>query len=212
MTAPAKTLLPAQSAPHRLALAPPAPLELEPIAVRWQRALDAAQRAGSQVASEREQTGALLARLARVAGVRRVPWLAPVPVTPALLGLSRGAGACLFEVDGVLAARDGGWKCGARRYLEAAGRAGLERAVLAPRGQTLPGLALLVEERVEAPSALRAEAVAFVHGAGAAAAARASGLAVIGVADGAQAALLRELGAERVVGSLVLLLDRRLRA
>src|SRR5687767_9850102 len=87
------------------------PLELDPIASRWQQALDAAERSlraasealpGSEVADrrrrltrERAETSETLLRLARTAGVQPPPWLSPVPVTTAMLGLSPGVGACL---------------------------------------------------------------------------------------------------------------------
>ena len=102
---------------------------------------------------------------------------------------------------------------GARRYLEAAGQAGLERAVVSASASTLPmlelaGLATLVEERVDADviraEGLRArpapdlllvacrrlgvhpeEAVTFTHSAAGVAAGHAAGMAVIGVGEGA---------------------------
>jgi beta-phosphoglucomutase-like phosphatase (HAD superfamily) len=127
---------------------------------------------------------------------------------------------------------------GARRYLEAAGHAGLKRAVISASGNTLPmlelaGLATLIEQRVDAdvirterlrsrpaPDVLLAacrrlgvgagEAVTFTHNAAGVAAGFAAGLAVIGVGDGARGELLQGFGAERVVPSLSVLLDRRL--
>ena len=98
----------------------------------------------------------------------------------------------------------------------------------------LAGLAALIEERVDAaeigndgmrsrpaPDLLLAacsrlhvrpeEAVTLTHSAAGVAAGQAGGLAVVGVADGAQAELLRGFGAERVVASLTELLDTRLR-
>jgi HAD superfamily hydrolase (TIGR01509 family) len=98
----------------------PAPtLELETIASRWQRALDAAERAvnaagaaslpardvdlrRSALRQERQETADALARLAGVAGIRPVPWLSPVPVTSEMLSLAAGTRACLFDLDGVL--------------------------------------------------------------------------------------------------------------
>ncbi len=129
---------------------------------------------------------------------------------------------------------------GARRYLEAAGHAGLKRAVVSASASTLPmlelaGLVTLVEERVDA-EVIRAEglrsrpapdlllvacrrlgvrpedAVTFTHSAAGVAAGHAAGLAVVGVGDGAQGDVLRGFGAERVVPSLSALLDRRLTA
>jgi beta-phosphoglucomutase-like phosphatase (HAD superfamily) len=127
---------------------------------------------------------------------------------------------------------------GARRYLEAAGHAGLERAVVSASTSTLPmlelaGLATLIEERVDAddiraeglrsrpaPDLLlvacrrlgvrQEEAVTFTHSAAGVAAGHAAGLAVIGVGDEAQRDLLQGFGAERVVPSLSVLLDLQL--
>ena len=127
---------------------------------------------------------------------------------------------------------------GARRYLEAAGRAGLERAVVSASTSTLPmlelaGLATLVDDRVDAdviraeglrarpaPDLLLAacrqlgvqpeEAVTFTHSAAGVAAGHTAGLAVIGVGEGAQGELLLGFGAERVVPSVSVLLDPRL--
>ena len=127
---------------------------------------------------------------------------------------------------------------GARRYLETAGHAGLERAVVSASTTTLPmlelaGLATLVEERVDAevmhaeslrsrpaPDLLLAacrrlgvqpgEAVTFTHSAAGVAAGHAAGLAVVGVGDGAQDELLRGFGAERIVPSVSSLLDSSL--
>lgn len=92
--------------------------ELDTLASRWQRALDAAQRALAaagealptaylgpkrrDLAQEREQTGRLLVDVAELAGVRPVPWLSPVPVTNRMLGLPAAARACLLDLDGVL--------------------------------------------------------------------------------------------------------------
>jgi HAD superfamily hydrolase (TIGR01509 family) len=124
---------------------------------------------------------------------------------------------------------------GARRYLEAAGRGGLGRAVVSASASTLPmlelaELAAVVEARVDAelvraeglrsrpaPDLLLAacrrlgvrpeEAVTLTHSAAGVAAGHAAGLAVIGVGDEAHAELLRGFGAERVVPSLSALLD-----
>jgi HAD superfamily hydrolase (TIGR01509 family) len=129
---------------------------------------------------------------------------------------------------------------GARRYLEAAGHAGLARAVVSASSSTLPmlrlaGLAALVEERVDAdvmrveglrsrpaPDALVSmcrrldvlpeEAVTFTHSPAGVAAGHAAGLQVIGVGTGAREELLRGFGAEHVVPALGSLLDRRLSA
>jgi HAD superfamily hydrolase (TIGR01509 family) len=128
---------------------------------------------------------------------------------------------------------------GARRYLEAAGHAGLQRAVVSASTSTGPmlelaGLTTLVETAVDAdvirlerlrarpaPDMLVAvcrrlgvdpeQAVSLTHSPAGVAAARSAGVAVIGVGRGAQAELLRGFGAERVVASVDELLDRRLR-
>lgn len=127
---------------------------------------------------------------------------------------------------------------GSLRYLQAAGRAGLKRAVVSASANTLPmlelsGLAVLVEERVDA-AAIRSEglrsrpapdlllfacsrlgvrpeeAVTLTHTPAGVAAGHAAGLAVIGVGDEAQAELLQGYGAECVVPCLSMLLDSRL--
>lgn len=127
---------------------------------------------------------------------------------------------------------------GARRYLEAAGHAGLKRAVLSASASTLPmlelsGLATLIEERIDA-EVIRAEGlrsrpapdlllaacrrlgvqpvntVTFTHNAAGVAAGHAAGIAVIGVGDDAQRELLLGFGAERAASSLGMLLDPRL--
>ncbi len=127
---------------------------------------------------------------------------------------------------------------GARRYLEAAGHAGLKRAVVSASANTssmleLAGLATLIDERIDAyvmrAEGLRSrpapdlllvacrrlgvvpeEAVTFTHSPAGVAAGHAAGVAVIGVGDEAQEELLRGFGAERVVPSLSVLLDPRL--
>jgi len=130
---------------------------------------------------------------------------------------------------------------GARRYLEAVGRAGLGRAVVSGSMTVLPmlelaGLDTLVEVRVDAeqikaehlrsrpaPDLLLAacrrlgvspgEAVTFAHNADGVAAGHAAGLAVVcvGVDEPARDRLLG-FGADRVVCSLATLLDGRLLA
>jgi HAD superfamily hydrolase (TIGR01509 family) len=324
----------------------PHPPELQTITAQWQRALDAAERALAaardslpdrdlarrrrELLQEREVTAEALARLAHIAGVEPVPWLSPLPVSRKMLGLPAGAGACLFDLDGVLTdsavlhalawaevfdefllrlAGKTGWHfipfdrdadyrayidgrprlegihafldsrgirlpegrpdepaqadtahglarrkgealgrglhrrgvtalAGARRYLEAAGHAGLGRVVVSASTSTLPmlelaGLATLVEQRVDA-EVIRAErlrsrpapdllllacrrldvrpeeGVTFTHSAAGVAAGRAAGLAVIGVGEGTQGELLQCAGAERIVPSLGVLLDPRL--
>jgi beta-phosphoglucomutase-like phosphatase (HAD superfamily) len=127
---------------------------------------------------------------------------------------------------------------GARRYLEAAGHAGLRRAVISASFHTsrmleLAGLATLVEARVDAdviqaealrsrpaPDLLRSacraldveplETVTFTHSVAGVAAGQAGGLAVIGIGEGEEAERLRAAGAEHVLPSLRVLLDRRL--
>jgi len=129
---------------------------------------------------------------------------------------------------------------GARRYLEAAGHAGLRRAVVSASASTLSmlelaGLAPLVEVSIDAAvmrrEALRprpapdvllaacrrmdvspATAVSFTHSPAGVAAARSAGIAVIGVARGAYGETLQGFGAERVVASVDELLEHRLRA
>jgi HAD superfamily hydrolase (TIGR01509 family) len=322
------------------------PLELDTASSHWQLSLDRAQRAlraaGGQLpapelgrrqrelAWERQETAKALRRLAKVTGVRPMPWLSPVPVTTNMLGLPAATRACLFDLDGVLTDSAAlhavawsevfdeflmrstvrtGWHFipfdretdyhayidgrtrlegihaflnsrgihlpegrlddpieadtarglakrkgevlarglrqrgvtalpGARRYLEAAGHAGLQRAVVSASSTTLPMLdlallATLVEERVDAddirsegfrsrpaPDLLLVacerlgvrpeEAVTFTRSAAGVAAGHAAGLAVIGVGDQAQRELLQDFGAERVVSSLNALLDPQL--
>jgi len=124
---------------------------------------------------------------------------------------------------------------GARRYLEAAGHAGLTRAVVSASASTLPmleraGLASLVETRIDAQvisaeelrsppapdlllSACRGlgirphDAVYFTHSAAGVAAGRAAGITVIGVGDETQRELLSGFGAGRTVSALSALLD-----
>lgn len=329
-----------------VAAQPPRPFELDTISSRWQLALDAADlalRAAGEslppaevaqrrrtLAHERQETAELLAGLARLAGIRSVPWLSPVPVTTEMLGLPATVRACVFDLEGVLTdtallhaqawgevfdefllrlSEKTGWHFirfdrdadyrmyldghsrfegidaflgsrgirltegriddsagadtahglarrkgealarglrqrgvtaldGARRYLEAAGHAGLKRAVVSASASTLPmlelaGLATLVDEYVDADvirtEGLRSrpapdlllvacrrlgirpqEAVTFTHVAAGVAAGNAAGLAVIGVGDGAQRELLLGFGAEHVVPFVSDLLDPRL--
>jgi beta-phosphoglucomutase-like phosphatase (HAD superfamily) len=127
---------------------------------------------------------------------------------------------------------------GAHRYLEAAARAGLKRAVISASAHTGPmlelaDLAALIDDQLDV-TAMRAEglrsrpacdvllagcrrlgvradqAVTLTHSAAGVVAGHAAGVAVIGVADGAQAEILGRLGAERVVPSLAALLDPRI--
>jgi HAD superfamily hydrolase (TIGR01509 family) len=127
---------------------------------------------------------------------------------------------------------------GARRYLEAAGHAGIKRAVVSASASTLPmlelaGLATVADERLDAnlmreeglrsrpaPDLLLAacrrlglqpqQAVSFTHSASGIAAAHSAGMAVIGIGEGEQAELLAGLGADRVVPRLDALLDLQL--
>jgi HAD superfamily hydrolase (TIGR01509 family) len=127
---------------------------------------------------------------------------------------------------------------GARRYLAAAGYAGLRRIVVSASTRTQPilelaGLAGLVDGRIDAElmrgESLRARpapdllvaacrhagvspatAVTFTHSAAGIAAGHAAGLAVVGVGAGEQGVLLREYGAEHVVPSLGSMLPGRL--
>jgi HAD superfamily hydrolase (TIGR01509 family) len=323
------------------------PPKLDALASRWQLALDADERAlnaasttlshselarrHSELAEERRRTATALAQLAETTGVRPAPWLAPVAITPQMLGLPLGVEVCLFDLDGVLT--DSGvlhalaWAAafddflqrvsernrwhfipfdreadyaeyidgrprlegvhrfldsrgirlpegrpgdpadaetahglarhkseaiarslhrrgvaavpGARRYLEAAGHAGLRRAIVSSSANALPmlelaGLATLVEARVDAGvirleglrsrpapdlllSACRhlgvdpAKAVTFTATPAGIAAGYAAGLMVVAVGEGKRRELLDGFGAQRVVPSVCALLDRRLR-
>lgn len=325
---------------------PPPRLDLDALASVWQRSLDASQQslgaaAGTlpapylreharELAHERAQTADILAAVARAHGSPLRPWLSPVQVRPAMLGLPGTVEACLFDLDGVLtnsaalhawawsvvfdelllrSSEETGWQfipfapgadyrayidgrprlegihafldsrgirlpegrvddppgartaCGlarrkgelvlqglrqrgvaalpgVRRYLEAAGRAGVKRAVLSASANAKPMLELaaltpLVEVQADAdlirsegartapaPDLLLAacrrlevapeNAAAFTHSAAGVAAGRTAGATVVGVAEGAQSELLRGVGAGRVVPSMLELLDRRL--
>jgi HAD superfamily hydrolase (TIGR01509 family) len=324
----------------------PPPVALERVAAAWQRALDAAERAlganretlpaadGERrrrgLTRERETTATLLAQVAAATSIRPAPWLSPVPVTRAMLGVPANARACIFDLDGVLTdsgvlhaqawaevfdelllrlSEKTGWPFipfdpdedyraymdgrpriegihaflgsrgihlpeghpedaadaqtangvarhknealgrmlaqrgvtavpGARRYLEAAGRAGLGRAVVSASTRTFPildraGLAPLIEGRVDAgaisaeglrsrptPDMLLAacrrlgvrpeDAVTVTSSPAGVAAGRAGGLAVVAVGVGEHGELMRGFGAERVVPQLSALLDPRL--
>jgi beta-phosphoglucomutase-like phosphatase (HAD superfamily) len=124
------------------------------------------------------------------------------------------------------------------RYLDAAGRAGLTRAVISASASTLEmlelaGLAGLADVYVDAgvidaedirtapaPDVLLAacrrlgvdpsEAVTFTHSAAGVVAGLAAGLMVVGVAEGSDAELLQDFGAQRIVPSLRTLLDASL--
>ena len=127
---------------------------------------------------------------------------------------------------------------GARRYLEAAGHAGLVCGVVSGSESThemleMAGLSTLVDASIDAaaihalslrsrpaPDVLLAvcgllaidptAAVTFTHSPDGVAAGHAAGLGVVGVGDDTTLERLRGFGAERVVPSLSVLLDRRL--
>lgn len=110
--------LTSEQAPRTLAALPRPPLELDTAAARWQRALDAAERAlaaeagtlppaelarrRAALSQERQQAVVALRRLARSAKIRPEPWLAAVAVTHAHVGLAPEIEACIFDLDGVL--------------------------------------------------------------------------------------------------------------
>lgn len=334
-------------APPRLRVVQPR-LDLDSLAAEWQVALDAADSAiaastpslkRQEVAArherlrlERQATAAELRSFARVTRAPEVPWLSPIPLTPARLGLPPRVEACIFDLEGVLTdssqlhasawahvfdellvrfSQVAGWQFlpfdreadyrrylegrprvegvhaflasrgirlpegrpddpphadtaqalarhkreliahslrrhgvnaipGARRYLQAAGHAGLGRAVVSASTSTLPmlelaGLAGLVETRVDAEtfrtehlrprpapdlplSACRGlgveaeHAVSLTHSPAGVAAAHAAGMHVIGVGDEATRELLAGFGADRVTPSLIALLTAPLRA
>ena len=129
---------------------------------------------------------------------------------------------------------------GVHRYLDAAGRAGLTRAVVSASASTLSMLELaaldpLIEVYMDAevirsenirtppsPEVLLAacrrldvrpqDAVTFTHSAAGVAAGLAAGMTVVGVGHGADADLLRGFGAPRIVPSLSVLLAPSLTA
>lgn len=97
------------------------PFDLDALAARWASALGAAQGAlvaasdgghglappelkqrRQALAHERLQTRRLLGSFAATAGVRPAPWLSPLPVTRAMLGVPPRTKACLFDLEGVL--------------------------------------------------------------------------------------------------------------
>jgi HAD superfamily hydrolase (TIGR01509 family) len=93
-------------------------LDLDALASRWQWALDAGASAldaasselpaqllvteRARIARERQTVAALLSGVAADHHATAMPWLAPGPVTPRLLGLPDGTEACMFDLDGVL--------------------------------------------------------------------------------------------------------------
>jgi HAD superfamily hydrolase (TIGR01509 family) len=127
---------------------------------------------------------------------------------------------------------------GARRYLEAARRAGLLRAVVYESASTLPvleqaGLATLIDARIDAAvisaeglrsrpapdlllaacrrlGAPAAQTATFTSSPAGVVAGRRAGLLTIGVGEASRRETLAEFGAERVVPSLGELLDPRL--
>ncbi len=127
---------------------------------------------------------------------------------------------------------------GARRYLEAAHRAGVKRAAISASANTsnvleLSALATLIDVRVDAEvmrseclrslpapdvllaacrrlDVLPAETAVLTRSPAGVAAGRAAGLVVIGVGDADHAELLAGFGAERVVPSVRALLDPRI--
>jgi HAD superfamily hydrolase (TIGR01509 family) len=152
--------------------------------------------------------------------------------------LARRKGALLetrLHEQGVVTALSG-----ARRYLEAARRAGVARGVVYESASTLPileraGLAPLIDTHIDAgvisaeglrsrpaPDLLLAacrrlgvepfETVTFTTTAAGVAAGRRAGVMTVGVGDAAQCELLEGFGADRVATSLSELLDPRLRS
>ena len=108
----------AEETPLELVQDPRVPLELDTVASRWQRALDAyhsalgaapsafsaneLKRRQTALREERQGTAVALRRLAHAALVRPDPWLAPLPVTRDLLGLAPEVEGCIFDLEGVL--------------------------------------------------------------------------------------------------------------
>ena len=162
-------------------------------------------------------------------------WIDDSPETETASGLANRKGAMLASR---LRERGVTESPGARRYLEAAHRAGNTCAAISASANTskmleLSGLAALIDVRVDAEvmrseslsalpapdvllaacrglEVLPANTAIFTCSPAAVVAGRSAGLAVIGVGDGAQAELLTGFGAERVVPSLRTLLDSRL--
>ena len=93
-------------------------LELDTVTEHWQLALDATDHAltaegrtlpadelghrRKALVEERRYVAEDLASLARLSGVRPVPWLSPVPMSNDSLGLPTAVTTCLFDLDGVL--------------------------------------------------------------------------------------------------------------
>jgi beta-phosphoglucomutase-like phosphatase (HAD superfamily) len=93
-------------------------VELDTVTCRWQRAFDAGDHALAAandllpaaalqherlgLTHERQQTAAMLTRLARLEDIRPTPWLPQFSVSATMLGLEPTVRACLFDLDGVL--------------------------------------------------------------------------------------------------------------
>jgi beta-phosphoglucomutase-like phosphatase (HAD superfamily) len=107
--------------PAALRVVPPPAVphvDFDELALRWQLALDAGDRALAaaghdlppgelsrrrlQLAHERQDTVKLLRESARETGTRPLPWLPPGRLTVEQLGLPPGTAACVFDLDGVL--------------------------------------------------------------------------------------------------------------
>ena len=157
------------------------------------------------------------------------------PGTETANGLANRKGAMLTRR---LSERGVTESLGARRYLEAAHRAGVKCAAISASANTfkvleLSGFAALIDVRIDAEvmrsdclrslpapdvllaacrrlDVLPAEAATFTSSPAGVAAGRSAGLAIIGVGDADHAELLAGFGAERVVPSLRTLLDPRL--
>lgn len=80
------------------------PVDFDGLAVLWQRALDAADRATGPAshAIERREVGALITAVAAESGTRPAPWLPSLPVTRKMLGLPPSADLCVLQLEGVL--------------------------------------------------------------------------------------------------------------
>lgn len=96
--------------------------ELDTIALRWQKALDAGSRAleanaavlppaelterRGALARDRREIAESLSSLAAALGIRPRTWLPAWPVSPRMLGLDSATRACIFDLDGVLTDSD----------------------------------------------------------------------------------------------------------
>jgi hypothetical protein len=108
----------ARVAPRRGPIEPRHRLELDTVALGWQRAFDATDHALAAASGflpdtalrderralthERQQTATILTDLARLVDIHPAPWLSPVPVNAKMLGLPATVRACVFDLDGVL--------------------------------------------------------------------------------------------------------------